>query len=318
MSTQLDFTDYKIKTDVIERNISTLISVGDDLMYFIIEGLLFNPENTYHWILNNMVANQNQNRIHLYTHDSMLNVLVECGFNCIIDYYQKLSENVRSINFKKIFLNFTRDTIYNTSNVEIISIRMHYNSWKEYAHCLINFINQFKNYFIDVSYILNDNNIINEYSRYWFHKREYTHNVVLTPFLFINDNPYTHFSFMVKYKQYDATLFIFSDIEEQFISQICIPGNLNADMRPYQCSYPPRSSGIPVETFESGYNTITPHSKNMIDKGIDFIVEKCHKYNYSRVIYAVNQEGNFNTDGNFYLTPEISRYIIAELNRRIK
>jgi hypothetical protein len=104
------------------------------------------------------------------------------------------------------------------------------------------------------------------------------------------------FEWMIEQEDYrDTTLFVFNDNESQFMAfrngdrgeMGCGIGGGNAAIRPYQCSSPPRSAGVPMGSWSNGgYRVLDDHTKALIDRAIQDIRNLLSRGHYERVIFS--------------------------------
>lgn len=131
------------------------------------------------------------------------------------------------------------------------------------------------------------------------------------------------FGWMIEQPEYDDSLFLFNDNEEQFRAfrknpkegYGCDPGGGNAVIRPYQCKEPQRAAGIPTGATLRGYNKLTAHVKQVIDDAIATIRHIVGTGRYQRVFYsAANAVGDLGT-GIFDVSSDVKTYIVAEIKK---
>jgi hypothetical protein len=129
------------------------------------------------------------------------------------------------------------------------------------------------------------------------------------------------FGWMIEQPEYDDSLFIFNDNEEQFLAfrrnsnggPGCDEGGGNAVIRPYQCKDPQRATGIPTGASGRGYQELTAHVKQVIDDAIAAIRRLVGTGRYQRVFYsATNAAGDLGT-GIFDVGNDVKSYIVAEI-----
>lgn len=117
--------------------------------------------------------------------------------------------------------------------------------------------------------------------------------MIIIPSIYEGRGKKGDFKWMIKQKRYDNCLFIFNDNEEYHNTDI--EGKGNAVIRKYNkfSEYePPRSAGIPTGTLKKGgYKTLN-EGKNAIDKSIREIKSLIKKYNYEKIYFSSDNEGN--------------------------
>jgi hypothetical protein len=130
------------------------------------------------------------------------------------------------------------------------------------------------------------------------------------------------FTWMIDQPEYEDTLFVFNDNEEQFrafqrdptAGSGCAPGGGNAVIRPWRCADPPRAAGVPTGTLGSGgYARLTPEAKGAIDDALTLIGELLKTGRYRRIVYsAADSSGSLGT-GIFTVGREVAEYIVSGL-----
>jgi len=149
-------------------------------------------------------------------------------------------------------------------------------------------------------------------------------SIVLVPSKFQGTKQVGDFSWMIEQPEFADALFIFNDNESQFRAHQanprsefgCAVGGGNAIIRPYQCTNPPRSAGVPTGDG-GGYRQLTAEVKAVIDESIVAIETLLETGRYRRVFYsATNSEGELGS-GTFEIGADVKAYIIAELRRVI-
>ena len=128
------------------------------------------------------------------------------------------------------------------------------------------------------------------------------------------------FGWMIEQPEYEDTLFVFNDNEEQFLAHLedptssfgCSVGGGNAVIRPYRCRQPPRSAGIPTGVDGQGYNSLNSSSQRTIDLAIEHIQTLLSSGNYHRVIFSSDGDGGLGT-GIFEVDSSVKDYIVQSL-----
>ena len=139
-------------------------------------------------------------------------------------------------------------------------------------------------------------------------------NLFMSGSIFTKNNTVGDFDWMIKQHQYDDTLFIFNDNVESITSHS--KGGGNAVIRVYNQYNPkisiPRSAGIPTGYKRGGFNVLTPEVKKYIDDSIEKIEKIIIKYNYKKIIYSINKNGELGTEI-FKVSDDVKRYILEQL-----
>ncbi|WP_394796053.1 hypothetical protein [Armatimonas sp.] len=155
-------------------------------------------------------------------------------------------------------------------------------------------------------------------------QEEYLMNesIILVPSKFQGTKQVGDFSWMIEQPEFADALFIFNDNESQFRAHQtnprseagCAIGGGNAIIRPYQCTNPPRSAGVPTGDG-GGYRQLTAEVKAVIDESIVAIGALLASGRYRQVFYsATNEEGELGS-GIFDIGADVKAYIVAELRR---
>ncbi|MGB8701511.1 MAG: hypothetical protein WCD18_19015 [Thermosynechococcaceae cyanobacterium] len=139
--------------------------------------------------------------------------------------------------------------------------------------------------------------------------------------VFQGSGKYGDFGWMIEQPEFNDSLFIFNDNEEQFLAHLndpessigCSPGGGNAVIRPYQCQNPPRASGIPTGSKGIGYTQLTHDSAIIIDRSIEVIDSLLSTELYYQVFYSsIHENGPLGT-GTFKVCDDIRAYILKQL-----
>ena len=99
------------------------------------------------------------------------------------------------------------------------------------------------------------------------------------------------FVWMSHQAEHARTLFVFNDNESQFRAFTRgLPGGLsagggNAAIRPLRGEDPPRAAGIPTGDG-SGYTTLDPRTKTVIDEALEIVRQLAATGNYDRIIFS--------------------------------
>ncbi len=124
------------------------------------------------------------------------------------------------------------------------------------------------------------------------------------------------FGWMIEQEQYERTLFVFNDNEEQFDafqngdkSLGCSVGGGNGVIRPYQCRDPPKAIGVPTGSRGVGYTALAGHAKTKIDQAIASIRALVETGNYDTVLFSQAARGRTLGAGIFQVSQEVKDYI---------
>jgi hypothetical protein len=131
------------------------------------------------------------------------------------------------------------------------------------------------------------------------------------------------FRWMIEQSDYQDTLFIFNDNEEQFLAHQqnpdshlgCAPGSGNAVIRPYQCQSPPRAAGIPTGIHGQGYSRLILTHQQVIDQSLSVIRSLVATGHYQRVIYSTDPSGHTLGTGIFQVGEDVKAYIVSQLQQ---
>jgi hypothetical protein len=129
---------------------------------------------------------------------------------------------------------------------------------------------------------------------------------------FVGRNKEGDFNYMIKRKEYEDSLFIFNDNEQDHTSTI--PGGGNAIIRPfnrYSGLAVPRSAGIPTGRA-GGYPSLTSSSKDVIDSAMDEIRDLIRIHGFRRVFYSADENGKLGTSI-FVVGEDIRDYITDQI-----
>lgn len=151
------------------------------------------------------------------------------------------------------------------------------------------------------------------------------------------------FVWMIRQPEYNKTLFIFNDNQEQFdefhkflakknrpllsfFDHACRKGSGNAAIRPYQCKKPPRAAGIPTGgmlpnpqgegNIKRGYAKVW-EGKAYIDEAFDYIRNLITTHDYDQVIYSKNKDNRFGS-GIFTIGKKVEQYIQDKLDNLVR
>jgi hypothetical protein len=128
------------------------------------------------------------------------------------------------------------------------------------------------------------------------------------------------FAWMARQPEFANTLFIFNDNEEQFSAFVsgdrefgCKAGGGNAAIRPLRKLDPPRAAGIPTGSSGSGYKSLTPEVREMIDLSLAQIRSLLATGRYDRVVFSQDAERPTLGTGIFRVGEDVKEYIYASL-----
>jgi hypothetical protein len=127
------------------------------------------------------------------------------------------------------------------------------------------------------------------------------------------------FSWMITQPQYERTLFVFNDNEEQFRAFLrgqpsgCTRGGGNAAIRPYQCTVPRRAAGIPTGSCGEGYELLSDDAKRNIDDAISEIRKLLKSGSYDVIIFSKDADSETLGTGIFRVGDDVKHYIYQSL-----
>lgn len=125
----------------------------------------------------------------------------------------------------------------------------------------------------------------------------------VVPYIFRGPGKVGDFYWMIQQPQYENTLFLYNDNQEQFLQFMkylsdpsqkedsCDAGGGNAIIRPYQCVNPPRAAGIPTGTSLEGGYTNLEQAKPVIDLAFDRIEQLLQTGLYREIAYSAGADG---------------------------
>ena len=130
------------------------------------------------------------------------------------------------------------------------------------------------------------------------------------------------FGWMIEQPAYSKTLFVYNDNQEQFLAFVnndktsgCSVGGGNAIIRPFQCMNPPRALGVPTGHHGTGYSSLTPYVKDLIDDSIKRIRETVIAHGYETVLFSQNNRKQTLGSGIFKVGEDVRDYIFKSLLR---
>ena len=142
--------------------------------------------------------------------------------------------------------------------------------------------------------------------------------VSIIPVVFEKANTYGDFGWMINQPEYKDVLFLFNDNQEQFVSFLkgqyngCTRGGGNAIIRPYSCSNPPRSAGIPTGSENEGYSNLK-EAKPYIDAAFKRIEQLISTKLYRRVMYSADKDGKSLGSSIFSPSQSVKDYILNKI-----
>ena len=128
------------------------------------------------------------------------------------------------------------------------------------------------------------------------------------------------FKWMIERREYDRSLFIFNDNEEQFDAFVggdCKSGWAagvgNAAIRPYQCASFRRAAGAPTGSRGSGYSSLTEDVMQKIYQPLSIISKLFSTGDYGRVFLSLDPERATLGTGIFRVGDDVRDYIYRSL-----
>ena len=127
------------------------------------------------------------------------------------------------------------------------------------------------------------------------------------------------FEWMLNQPEYDRTLFIFNDNEEQFDAFVngessgFTRGGGNAAIRPFRKMSPPRAAGVPTGKSGRGYSSLDEPTKAKIDQALTVIIDLFETGNYDSVVFSANKTQNDIGTGIYHVGADVRAYIYRRL-----
>ena len=127
------------------------------------------------------------------------------------------------------------------------------------------------------------------------------------------------FEWMLNQPEYDRTLFIFNDNEEQFDAFVngessgFTRGGGNAAIRPFRKMSPPRAAGVPTGKSGRGYSSLDEPTKAKIDQALTVITDLLETGNYDSVVFSANKTQNDIGTGIYHVGADVRAYIYRRL-----
>ena len=127
------------------------------------------------------------------------------------------------------------------------------------------------------------------------------------------------FEWMLNQPEYENTLFIFNDNEEQFDAFVneessgFTRGGGNAAIRPLRKNSPPRAAGVPTGRSGRGYSSLDEPTKAKIDQALAVITDLLETGNYDSIIFSANETKTCIGTGIFDVGADVRAYIFGRL-----
>ena len=127
------------------------------------------------------------------------------------------------------------------------------------------------------------------------------------------------FEWMLNQPEYENTLFIFNDNEEQFDAFVngessgFTRGGGNAAIRPFRKNSPPRAAGVPTGRSGRGYSSLDEPTKAKIDQALAVITDLLETGNYDSIIFSANETKTDLGTGIFCVGADVRDYIFSQL-----
>jgi len=123
-------------------------------------------------------------------------------------------------------------------------------------------------------------------------------NIIIYGTHYIKKDTFGDFNWMCNQVEYNDSLFIFNDNEENHNTNNYGIGN--AIIRKYnkynKTLSKPKSAGICTGTLKNkGYKELLEYNKNLIDNNIDEIKQLIEKYKYKDIYYSVGKNNKLGT-----------------------
>ena len=140
--------------------------------------------------------------------------------------------------------------------------------------------------------------------------------ITVIPSTFSGSGQVGDFEFMLNQPEYERTLFIFNDNEEQFRAFVqgersgITAGGGNAGIRPLRGLKPPRAAGVPTGTLKGGgYSRLDEATKKVINESIAVIQELLNSGDYERMIFSKDESSPTLGTGLFFVAEDVKKYI---------
>ena len=125
------------------------------------------------------------------------------------------------------------------------------------------------------------------------------------------------FEWMLNQPEYENTLFIFNDNEEQFDAFVngessgFSRGGGNAAIRPFRKMSPPRAAGVPTGKMGRGYSSLDEPTKAKIDQAFTVITDLLETGNYESIVFSANKTKTDIGTGIFDVGADVRAYIFG-------
>jgi len=147
--------------------------------------------------------------------------------------------------------------------------------------------------------------------------------ITVIPSTFSGSGQVGDFEFMLNQPEYERTLFIFNDNEEQFDAFVngqssgFSRGGGNAVIRPFRKLTPPRAAGVPTGKSGRGYSALDQQTKSKIDQSIAVITDLLETNNYDSMIFSESaEEPGLLGQSIFKVHESVRKYIFDVLKSR--
>lgn len=143
--------------------------------------------------------------------------------------------------------------------------------------------------------------------------------ITVIPSTFSGSGQVGDFEFMLNQPEYERTLFIFNDNEEDFDAFVngqpsgFIPGGGNAVIRPFRELTPPRAAGVPTGKLGFGYSSLDEPTKAKIDQALAVITDLLETGNYDSIVFSANKTKTDLGTGIFFVEADVRDYIFSQL-----
>lgn len=153
---------------------------------------------------------------------------------------------------------------------------------------------------------------------------DYGNIIQIIPTVYTRPNTYGDFKYMIGSGKYSDSLFIFNDNQENFIkfhdylrtgqnrTSACNAAGGNAAIRPYQCTNPQISAGIPTGSNGRGYTNLAT-SRPYIDQSINHIKRLLLNGSYKKIYYSAASDGYNLGVSIFSPSDDIKNYIVSSI-----
>lgn len=148
--------------------------------------------------------------------------------------------------------------------------------------------------------------------------------IQVLPLIYSGPNKYGDMKWMIQRPEYQDTLFIFNDNQQQFEAfqnwlktgkgrkDACTAGGGNAIIRLHQCEAKPRAVGVPTGILGVGGYQNLAQAKPYIDYAFNYIKAVMNKYHPAKIAYSATANGDLATNI-FSPSPEVKQYIVQQI-----